>query len=212
MHDKKATSADLIMAFEGSMVEIETLVKRKIPGNPYYAVVLITFNYVSRPSMNFQSEGYQRGPVHVGRTEMTLRAYSWTEDQIENYKSYRERDDFELLAGVDTSLNAAMDSLGDELKKYLEEAGEEFKEGKKKAIKKKPKSYGAVDPFLALFKGFGEVFTAFTGVSKITGGKKKKQHSKLELKKFEGAAQKTAKGAMWQAYKNYKKAHRMITW
>ena len=86
----------------------------------------------TRPEMSYQQEGYQRGPIHVGRVQMNFRAYTWTDSQIESYKKYREREDFKLLELIDASVKAAMDALGDELMRYLFEAGEDFEKDAKK--------------------------------------------------------------------------------
>ena len=210
MHDEKARSADLIKAFEGAAIEIETLVKRKVAGD-HHAVVIISVSYVSRPEMKFQQErGFHQGPVHVGRTELNLRGYAWTSEDIKNYKKYREEDDFESISSIDKSLREAMDSLGDDLKKYLEEAGEKFEKKKKTPIKRTAKLASSVDPFLSVFKGFAEIFTAFRGAS--FEKKEKKQISKFEAAKHRKDAVDFMEATIWQAYKNYKKAHRMVTW
>src|SRR3989339_65814 len=62
--EKHLSSPDLIMAFEGSMIDIELLASK--PFGDFNGCILATFNYRTRPSMKFVQEGYQRGPVHVG--------------------------------------------------------------------------------------------------------------------------------------------------
>ena len=98
----------------------------------------------------------------------------------------------------------------DDLKKYLEEAGEKFEKKKKAPIKRTAKLASSVDPFLAVFKGFAEIFTAFKGAS--FEKKEKKQFSKFEAAKHRKDAVEFMRATIWQAYKNYKKAHRMVTW
>jgi len=123
MDQSKMETPDLLVAFETSMIEVELLARR-----PYKvslgkdtkninAVLLIHFLFRTRPEMSYQQEGYQRGPIHVGRVQMNFRAYTWTDEEIEAYKKYREREDFKLIELVDASVKAAMDALGDELRR-----------------------------------------------------------------------------------------------
>src|SRR3989344_6940690 len=70
MDQKRMDSEHLIGAFEGSMVEIEVLAKRKA-GEHKQAIIHLHFLFRTRPELKFQQEGYQRGPLHMGRTQMT---------------------------------------------------------------------------------------------------------------------------------------------
>ncbi|RMF54649.1 hypothetical protein D6745_04620 [Candidatus Woesearchaeota archaeon] len=210
---EKQESVDLVMAFEGSIVEIEFLAKRQMkPGATYHPVILASFYYRSRPYMNFQQEGFQRGPVHTGRAKMELRSYVWSDEQIEKYRQYRDKESFELLSNVDGSVRAAMDALGEELENYLREAGEDFADLKKDKDKEKKKTPSMLDPFSSVIKGFGEMFNALFGVSNLFSSKQGKKKSSAQLKKEKASAKAYSKNAVWQTYKNYKKAHRMITW
>ncbi|MBN2367736.1 hypothetical protein JXC34_01860 [Candidatus Woesearchaeota archaeon] len=207
MDESKMISADLIGAFEGSVVEIEILTKKKI--GKYYACILAHWFYRTRPAMSYQQEGYQRGPIHVGRAEMTLRNYVWTKEQVEAYKKLKEEEDLELIGSIDDSLKEAMDALGDDLKKYLEEGGEKFE---KEETKEEPKRAGLLDPFVSLFKGFGDIGKAFVPEKKKEGPKKLTRSDILKNKDDFKKAEGTAKGQMYQCYKNYKKAHKFIHW
>src|SRR3989338_2535855 len=66
---------------------------------------------------------------------VTFRAYAWTDEQLKNYKALKQKELFELLGDISTSVQQAMESLGEELFRYLEEAkgnqAEEKKEEKK---------------------------------------------------------------------------------
>lgn len=210
---KKMDSADLVSAFEGSMVEVEVLAKKKKPEfGKYTSCIVLHFMHRTRPQMSFQTEGYQRGPVHMGKVEVTMRAYAWTDDQIEKYKKMRQDEDLQLLTTIDDSLKLAMESLGDELKKYLVEAGETLfaEEIAKNKKEQKPKQPSVFDPFLSIGRGFGEMFSSFSpaGLFKgfTSGG------SSIKDKKSKGAAEKDAQGSMFYTFKNYRKAHRMVTW
>jgi hypothetical protein len=208
-YGKKAVETpDLISAFESSMVEIEILAKQ-IPQNnkEYKACILANFVYRTKPSMSYQQEGYQRGPIHVGETTITLRTYAWNDEDIENYKRMRELEDLELLMSIDSSLRSAMEALGEELENYLEEAGEMLK--KKEVVEEeKPKKPTIFEPFGEVAKGFGELFGSF----KPSKSKRPVKKDEFRAEQEKKAAIGVARGAMWNTYKNFKKAHRMITW
>lgn len=198
LEGSKAETPDLVAAFEGSMVEIEILGRWIPEGNKeYYGVVLIHFDYRTRPTLSYQQEGYQRGPIHVGETKITWRLYAWNDEDIENYKAMKAEEDFELLSTVDASVKAAMDALGDDLMAYLREAGETLpgkKEEKKEAPQ--PRLFGLLSP-------------------KRPARPKKpkpKKKDKFRAKEEKKAAEKGVKPLMWISYKNFKKAHSMVTW
>ena len=203
---EKPYTPDLVSAFEGSLVEIEILASEIAEGNKrVYSCILMNFLYRTRPAMSFQQEGYQRGPLHVGETRITYRAYTWTEEQIKNYKKMREEEDFELLSIVDGSVKAAMEALGDELMQYLNEAGEEFKKIEPKEIRRP----GIITPFAHVFLGFGELF----GIKKDElKPKRKKKVDPYIMGQEVSRAQKMAKAHIWLAYKNFKKAYKMLSW
>jgi hypothetical protein len=211
----RTKSPDLIAAFEGSLIEIEYLAKRmsashsmlkEIEYNKFvYSVVLVTIHYRTKPSMNYMQE-YQRGPIHVGQVSLTMRTYAWTQDEIDKYVKMKDKEDMELLKVIDGSVKAAMESLGDELESYLNEAGENIKF---EAAKEKSKvtAKGLADPFTSMFKGFGEMFGAL-------GGKKGKDKGPSEfiLDKERDKAASAARENIWQTYKNLKKREGLLAW
>ncbi|MBR9703200.1 hypothetical protein GOV10_04130, partial [Candidatus Woesearchaeota archaeon] len=165
-NEKYRDSEELLTSMEGAVMEIEFLAqKNNIQG--YYPVILAHFLYRVRPAMNFNNE-YQRGPIHVGRVTVTLRAYAWSQKQIDDYIKMRADEDFELLGMVDSSVQDAMEALGDELRKYLEEAEEEAGLLKKEEVgpAEKPKGAGVLEPFTALFGGFKDMATMFSSGKK----------------------------------------------
>ncbi len=205
MDQEKTDSAKLISAFEGSLVEIETLAMKPFAGGKVYAILNCHFDYRSRPEMKYIQEGYQRGPIHVGRTVMTFRTYVWTKEQLEKYKKFRAREDFELLGTIDSSVQAAYTALGDELEQYLSEAGESFEAESAPA---KPRTPSMLDPFASVFKGLGELGTAFTG-----GGSKPKKPSKKEMLEAQDAKKDAAEFATTKLYhfmKRIKAAHGFV--
>lgn len=210
LESKKNENPDLVSAFEGSLVEIEFLAKFMPENNKdYYSVILVSFLYRTRPSMSYQQEGFQRGPLHVGETKITMRGYLWTDKQIQAYKQMRDQEDFELLGVVDGSVKAAMEALGEELERYLTEAGDTQPFGKKIEEKKKEiKRSSVLEPFTSAAKGFGELF----GASLEKSVKKTPKKTKIQIEEEMENAQKSLNLHVWQLYKNYKKAHRMLYW
>ena len=206
LHQQKNDSPDLIVAFESSMIEIELLAYKSGSGD-YKQCLLMHFLYRTRPDMNYQQE-YQRGPIHIGRVEMTFRSYAWTDEDIEAYKRVRKDEDFRLLSVVDGSVEAALNSLGDELQRYLKEAGEDIAPAKKEGGKKKKGDTAAT----ALFKGFGELFGSLAPSKKE---EKAKKRGKAELYKAVSDRKKAGSDCsklMWDIYHHYKKHHGMLNW
>jgi len=189
--------------------EIEILGKYMPEGNKHlYSVLLVNMHYRTRPSMSYQQEGYQRGPLHVGETKITFRGYTWNREQIEKYKLMRAQEDFELMGMVDGSVKAAMDALGEELEKYLAEAGDTLWAHEKDSSKKPPPRRPTVmGPFGSIFKGFGELFGA-GGPPRPKSAKK----AKIDLSGEKARARSYAKKSTFVTYKNFKKAHKMLHW
>ncbi len=211
----KTETPDLLVAFESSMMEVEILARKPVSDKKggykefgekgkMNSVILLSYLFRTRPEMSYSQE-YQRGPIHLGRVEVNMRAYGWTDKEVENYKKMREQEDFQLLGLIDASVKAAMESLGDELMRYLGEAGEEME---KAAVDKrsgiKPKSLA--DPYTSIFKGFSELFGKKEGVKKP----QKTDAFKLNLGRNSAAAD--AKKFMWNIYHHFKKQHGMMNW
>jgi hypothetical protein len=218
---EKTESEDLIGAFEGSFTEIEIVLSRKITKREkdnVQAVVVLNILFRTQPHMEFHQEGYQhKGPVHVGRSEIVLRGYSWTDDEINNYFRMREQETMDVLGDIDKSLKEAIDALGDDLRRFLKEAGEKFPEDAKKEEdvkkaeeKRKAEMKGVLEPFTAIFYGFKDIFVSFFP----SRGKKKDKDkpSSWQVDKDKDEARKVMGAAIWNTYKNFKKAHKMVTW
>ena len=160
----------------------------------------------------------------TGRAEMHLRAYGWTKEQWQNYVKMKEEEDIELLKEINDTIKEAMETLGEDIKKYLddkERPEDNVKKDKpKKWVLKRGKIAEVVDenaakgkvrqdsvftPFASLFEGFGLLFKPFTfNMSWWRGSSSKSGNAK----KAEGAAAKHA----WTLYKYYKKAHGLLSW
>jgi len=126
LDQSKTETPDLLVAFESSMMEVELLARK--PAGKVNQCLLMSYLFRTRPELNYSQE-YQRGPIHLGRVEIDFRCYAWTDEEIENYKRMRDQEDFQLLGVIDGAVKAAMESLGEELMRYLREAGEDI--GKK---------------------------------------------------------------------------------
>ena len=207
LDQSKNDRPDLIAAFEGSMIEVELLAVKPERGRSVHQCILMHYLFRTRPEMSYSQE-YQRGPLHLGRVEIDFRAYAWSEKEIDNYKKMRDKESFELIGVIDGSVKSALDSLGDELMRYLKEAGEEFEE-KKEPEKIASKSPGILD---SMFRDFGVIF----GLSNAKfGSKKPKKPSQTEIMKAAFAKKGTedaTKRAMWNIYHSFKKEHSMLNW
>ncbi len=190
----------LIGAFESSIVEIEVLAKQKDKKKKnQWGVILLNFEYHTQPGMQYSQEGgYHRGPIHIGNTRIIWRSYTWSTEQIENYKKMRIREDLELLKSIDSSLKSAMDTLGEDFFKYIEEA----EKGKKEEKKEKPKYPSVFEPFTALGEGFSELIK-----SVIPETAKGKPAGKEEPMGAGGI-----KRRLYLHYSVFKKIHGMLTW
>ena len=213
LYEKNMEDANLINAFETQIIEIETLFVRQDFGS-HSAVISLHLFYRVKPELAYHSYEYQhKGPIYQGMADITIRAYSWTNDQIENYINYRKYEDLELMTTIDKSVAQAMDSLGDELKKYLKEAGEDLPfpgEEAKKAADARVTHPDILDPFISIFKGCGEIFQGFAGAPIKKGGKKVPKPKKPSAKdlwkkeKSDKRAKHFAAEACWESYYRYK--------
>jgi hypothetical protein len=209
LNEKSLDTEELITAFEGAVIELEVLCVKKNPSKVVHPCVLVNIHYRTRPALNYMQEGYQRGPAHTGKFDMTLRGYAWSEPEIKNYLRMKEDEDMQLLGEINESIKASMEALGDELKSYLREAGEKFPEDK--AIQPgPPKGKNALDPFISVFKGFGELATIFQAPKGTKPEWMKK--SSVELEGETISAKDDLKKTVYTVYKNYKKMHGMLTW
>ncbi|MBN2567397.1 hypothetical protein JXB02_04920 [Candidatus Woesearchaeota archaeon] len=215
LSERHMNSPDLVGAFESSAIEVEFLAKKIAKeGSKVWGVIIAHFKYRTMPQMSFQREGYQRGPLHMGHAEFVLRAYAWTEEEITRYKEYRDAEDMEILGSIDASVKAAMEALGDELQKYLAEAeGKVYSPPTTAKRSAAEAAISAADPFLGIFRGFGDMFSALTSIRFSGDGKGKPTASSMYK---EDSDRKTAYSSVersaWLCYKNFKKAHRMLTW
>jgi len=219
LKEKSMDSADLVSSFEGSMLDIEFLARKEEvikdgdqEKDRISGCVLATFNYRTRAEMKVQQEGFQRGPVHIGRFELTLRVYVWNKKQVANYKKLKEEEIFFLMGSVSSSIKEAMNALGKELDVYIEEAkknaGVESKK-EEKAEEKKEEKEDKKKSFVEKF--MGEYYTPKDKKSKSESSELSK-HSLQKIKETKDKMRGHAVFQCWLAYQYFKKAHRMIAW
>ena len=196
MDEKKALSPDIVAAFETSMIDIEILTYRN--WGYYNSVLLFTFNYRTKPSMKYVQEGYQRGPIHVGELRINMRGYKWTDKDIEDYVKMKDQEDFELMKMISSSVEAAMEALGAELMKYLEEASGIVKEEEKKEKESPIRKFLGLAPKLKRPSASKE--------------KKEAQATLYQKEKSDEATKTEIKLKLYWIYKNFKKGHALIHW
>ncbi len=208
MKEGNMLSADLVSAFEGSMLDIEVLARVRDDSAKVNGCILATFNYRTRPELKVVQEGYQRGPVHIGKFEMNLRIYGWTDKEVEAYKKMKDKELLYMMGEISASVQQAMESLGSELEKYIEEA-----KGVQLSEKKAGKEEGAARKSLTA-KLLGDFYTP-----KELKSKKEKVPSRKQMRRQAEAEEEAMKKVLdgtrkvcWNMYKNFKKAHRMVMW
>ncbi|HLC75221.1 MAG TPA: hypothetical protein VJH88_05205 [Candidatus Nanoarchaeia archaeon] len=190
---------EIVSAFESSMIDVEMLGIR--PWKKFNTVIITTFNFRTHPSLKFVQEGYQRGPIHVGTAKITFRGYIWTKEQIDNYVKMKEAEDFELLKTVSAAVQAAMDALGDELLRYLEEAGQDLERREEHAPVQKQGTFRS-----AFFDILGPK------KKKEEKAKKKPKEDKYKDDKEIKEIHDNMKIRLWLLFKNFKKGHGMLQW
>ena len=204
MKSKNMSSPDIVSAFEGSMLDVEILGRKRVEVGESGAngCCLGTFRYRTRPELKVVQEGYQRGPVHIGKFEFFLRVYKWKDEEVEQYKRLKEKESLILMGEVSSSVQKAMEALGEKLNEYLAEARGQ-KEGKPVEEKDEKPKKSVMERMLGDF---------------YNPNKKKKSSKKVAVaatakmnSELKGLGDYT-KAMTWLTYKNFKKAHRMIQW
>ncbi|MEM3126560.1 MAG: hypothetical protein QW331_00625 [Candidatus Woesearchaeota archaeon] len=196
----KLDQPEIIAAFETSMIEIELLATKKV--DAAYSVIIAHFLFEVKPMLNFQAEGYQRGPLHVGKMTLNLRGYAWTKEEIALYKKLKKYEDLDLLRTISSSVEAAVDALGDDLKKYIVEAEGTLYTEKKEEKKEEKKTFKE-----ALF---GDFISKAPKEKKVS--KKKIREEEQKIRESKEKIVKSIKPELHNLFKFYKKAHAMIMW
>jgi hypothetical protein len=213
---EKNNRAEIVKAFETSMMELEVLAIRadeksdKVKG-PFSCILLTVVNR-TKPSMSFATPDYQhRGPIHQGEIELQWRCYSWTKEDIDMYHKLKDEEDFALLGNIDETLKEALSGVEGELADYLAKADAQVFGVKEKV--EEPVKSGALD---AIFGPVRDAAAGFRDVSSgIVGGTTsvfKSFWPEARGSKGGGATGKIAKKFCWLHYNIFKKAHGLGSW
>jgi len=202
-------SPDLVTAFDTSQIELEIiatkkdyqletdlgLVERKFKNS--IPCIRITFKFVTIPELAFYKE-YQRGAIHVGRTEIKIEGFVVTPKELEAYKKKKEKEDFEILSTIDESLG----SIYEDINHYLKQLEE------KEKPKEEKKEEGLLEPFKGIVDGLKDMFTFSETKKEEDEGPKLTTYEK----KLENKAAENVKTHVYILYDIYKKVHGMLSW
>jgi len=214
---------DLVSAFESSKLELEILGVMKDSGdvfieekgNKLNACLMARVTFVTRPEMSY-SQGGQRQPTHMGDTIIEFEPYVVTDQQIQDYKEHCEEELLELIPGEEVNMIKdifdIMNSLGDEVKAYLEQADSGgLREKLEEDPMQKKKPLDLLEPFKALVGDFKlflpEKKKDDRDSKKIPTTKDHREKVDLVRKKLE----KEAKSVIWNYYDIFKKANGLLT-
>ncbi len=211
MKEQNTSSADIVSAFEGSMLDIELLFRKSEKTSfetGVHGVILLTYHYRTRPELKIVQEGYNRGPTHTGLMIAQMRTYLWSDKELNQYRELKKKETLELMGKISSSVQQAMESLGEELTYYLNEAkgqGAGRKDAEKGAESAGKKSLAE--------KFFGDFY--IPSEKKVPSGSKSVKDEKKDLEEIEAkksGLKKHVSASAWNTYKNFKKAHRMLAW
>ena len=127
--------------------------------------------------------------------------YVLTEDQIRQYSALKDKESLQEIEDLIPSLEESLSAIGDELTKYLKEAGEVIKEEKKE--KKEPEDK-IFTPFASIFKGMQEIFSRGKTEKKISFSRRSESVEKQE-------AETLARTTSFVLYDVFKKVHGMLS-
>ena len=210
------SKAELIKSFETSSIELEIMgVNKK---NDLYNCLLLTFDYVTKPNV-IGDQRRQRVMTHAGEVEVNIRGYVWTEEEYNNFKEMKEKEELELIGSIDSSIKEAVDSLGDELRDYLEEADglseKDDDEDKDSDSNNKKSGNSALKPFNDVFKGFYELGKILVPINLSKKSSKSNDNGNNKSKKKSSDKSKnkgTVKKHTFITYNVYKKIHGFESW
>lgn len=163
LEQNASPTSSLVTAFNTTLFELSVLAEKeykpegeiargilpkiykKIKTRKYYQVLIIDFNFRSIPEKVGQNYGFR------GKVDLVFTSYGLNEDELKILKQEITKDDvddvFKLITGA---TEASLGSLKDDIDELL---GEKTKEEEKKEEKKD------INPFSALFSGFGNLFS-----------------------------------------------------
>ncbi|NCN51906.1 hypothetical protein GW931_02750 [archaeon] len=191
--DEKNRHPALVKMFNTMLLELTLMADKK--DSEQHQIILVDFEFRGIPQRT------QQGYVAGGKTEITFRAYGFTNDELKSFKEAFEESD--LFAGLELIQNITTDSLGALSKDIKEFIDEENAENKGETPKKEEKKKGPRDtsnPILALFGAYNEPKT-----SAPKSKEKEKKPDKFNPEVGEKAAETT-----FTIFEIYKKAHGMV--
>jgi hypothetical protein len=222
--DRAEYYGDLVSAFESSKLELEILGIMKDSGDVYVekignkmnACLLARLTFVTRPEMNY-GPGGQRQPSHMGDTIIEFESYVVTDQQLKDYKEHCEQALVELIPGEEFNMikdiYEVMNSLGDEVKSYIEQA--DSSEGLIEKLQEKPepknKPMDLLEPFKALVGDFKLFFPEKKKESDDPKEVPQTREYKEKIKQAEDELKGTAKNMIWIYYDVFKKANGLLT-
>jgi hypothetical protein len=223
MSEEFKDSPDIVTALEQVMMEIELFAFVK-EDKKYNQIVNPIIRFRTSPESEYSQKYQAPTSKFSGRVELEIQSWVLSDAQVLAYKAKIQKEDFELL-GYDQAVREATESLGKELRIYLEQADKDInsKEAVEEAIKelrkgdekkkKDKKSYepdfssSIADPFLQVFKGFKEIGDAFGIVPSL---KKSDKTSKYKAGKDEEDAKEGVLKAQNKLYGTFKRSHDML--
>jgi len=207
LEQKVSKNAALVKSFNRTILELTLLGKteakpekeileetKKIPHRKYYSCILMDFIFRVVPAQtNF-----------IGKADVTFRAYSLNEDEVEKLNQELEKSD------VTDVLNLIEGTTGESLKQMQDEINFFLEEKPKDEIESKPSDES--NPFLAMLGVYGKK-PEKKPETEITENKEiiVKPDTWVEKEHFRSAAAKTATEMAFNLFDVYKKAHGMVS-
>jgi len=196
------SAPELIAAFETSKLELELLAVMA-KGKKYNACVLVRFTVVTRPELSY-SQGGGRQVLHAGKVDISIEPYAATQEDIDFYKNYTDKELLKYYSGVEVDMVSDIDlmlkSLGTDVEEYIREA----ETGERKEPKKEEKPVTFFEPFTALIGSFKIFLPEKPKEKKLT---KKEAHAEEQEKKQMGDL---ASNMAWVAYDVFKKGNGLM--
>lgn len=209
---KEFNSPDLVAAFDNMQMELTLFGKGEIkPSSVFeeygtlklkkkvYGCVEVNFKFRTIPQALRTQTGSHY--VHSGTTDITFRAFVFTDDELKELEAQELYEDMEI---VEQLTNVSLKALEKDLDEYL-------KEPKKEEEKKKPKEFKFKIPFAEPVKEFFNITKAvnkgFMDLLHLKAGERDYEISLIRKK-----AEETSLKNAFVVYDVYKKSHGMLSW
>ena len=171
----------------------QDLVNLKLDKKYYSCIeVEIIFRTVPRSTQSQQGTVY----VHGGKTEINMKAYSFSDKELEEIKKLQFEEDLEL---IEEMVDVSLKEIQEDVKKYLDNKPEEEEKEKVKFE----------SPFKGLSDGFKQAITPLKYVKNVFKMAPDQENFDKIMKQ---SALKKAESLCYVLYDVYKKNHGMMTW